>query len=255
MEFIGQRHIMSQLSFILPEVYKNNLPANFLLRGKSGFGKTKLAILICNYLSGLNFYYSTGDRFVFNQKFRVHFIDEAHKIETPESLYPLMDSGKYVFVFAMNENGDLPEAFVNRCENLIFTDYSDEELFEIVREASTMELSEDKLKYIITSCGGNPREILHLVRKLEMLWRNTGVDFGSLENFKSILEQIFGIEDGLDVLARKYIEILSKLGGTAGLNTIKSLMHTDTNTLRYFVEPILLYQNKIKISNRGRSLV
>ena len=107
---------------------------NFLMRGPSGWGKTRMSFMICNYLTGGDFDYQlAGDNFYFNEETRVHFIDEIHLLQTPEVLYPKMDSGKYVILLATNDAALLTEALVNRCTQFNFQPYTLEELREITR--------------------------------------------------------------------------------------------------------------------------
>ena len=119
MYFFGQGHIMKQLDSILPWLYEDTSRSmNILIRGPSGWGKTRMAFMICNYLTGGKFEYCLGDNLVFNTKQRVHFIDEVHLLKDPEPLYPLMDEGKYVIILATNDVDILKEALSNRCTQM-----------------------------------------------------------------------------------------------------------------------------------------
>ena len=73
--------------------------------------------------------------------------------------------------------------------------------------------------------------------------------------FRELVKDIFGIEDGLDVSARRYVETLRELGGRASLDTLATMLHIDKSTIQYFVEPVLLYKRLIKITPKGRILV
>jgi len=258
MYFIGQRHIMNQLRDILPHLYENDVGMSILIRGPSGWGKTRMSFMICNYLTGGDFDYCLGDSVVFHDNRRVHFIDEVHRIEHPESLYPKMDSGKYVIILTTNDVALLPEALSNRCVEFNFDRYSVPELREISSTALQCELPDSFLDYIIESGGGNPRIIIKsLISRLNIIVsrRPDVVKNLNLDQFKVLLDQTFGIRDGMDIMCSRYLEALSALGGTAAIATISTYMHVDQNTLKFYAEPILLYKNKIRISNKGRSLV
>ena len=99
---------MNQLKDILPHLYENDVGMNILMRGPSGWGKTRMSFMICNYLTGGNFEYCLGDKLLFTDTVRVHFIDEVHLLEHPETIYPKMDSNKYVIVIATNDVASLP---------------------------------------------------------------------------------------------------------------------------------------------------
>jgi Holliday junction resolvasome RuvABC ATP-dependent DNA helicase subunit len=248
---------MNQLKDILPHLYENDVGMNILLRGPSGWGKTRMSFMICNYLTGGNFEYCLGDKLLFTEKVRVHFIDEVHLLEHPEVLYPRMDSGKYVIVIATNDVALLPEALSNRCVEFIFDRYSQDELREIGSMSLMTKIPVEFLDYIIESGGANPRIIKSLIGRLNIvLTRRPDIIKGiNLEQFRELLRETFGIVDGMDVMCNRYIESLTHLGGTAALATISAYVHIDQNTLRYYVEPILLYKNRIKISSKGRSLI
>ena len=257
MYFIGQSHIMNQLRDILPHLYENDVGMNMLMRGPSGWGKTRKSYMVCNNLTGGDFEYCFGDKLVFTDSKRVHFIDEVHLLEHPEVLYPKMDSGKFVIVIATNDVALLPEALSNRCVEFIFDKYSKAELREIGGGFLLTPLPIEFLDYIIESGGGNPRMIKNLVGRLNIILtrRPNLVKNINLDQFKILLEELFGIVDGMDIMCNRYLDALSSLGGTASISTISTYIHIDQNTLKFYVEPVLLYKNKIKITSRGRSLL
>lgn len=245
---------MSQLEKFLPQWYTSGEGINILLRAPSGWGKTRMALQICNYMSGGNFNMCVGNRVDFREKFHVHFLDEIHLVENPEFLYPYMDSGKYFIVMATNERSILTEALVNRCQmDFIFTDYSKPELRDITRTFLRGKLPADQMDYLIDSCGGNPRIIKNMSYKLNIL----SDDFSglSLDKFKKLLEELFGIKDGMDILCQRYMEALSSMGGRGSISTLSAYLHVDEGTLKFYVEPVLLYKNLIQITSRGRSIV
>lgn len=256
MYFVGQNHITNQLAEYLPHLYHNkDAGMNMLIRGPSGWGKTRMAFQICNYLTGGDFDFCLADKFSFNQNRRVHFIDEVHLLPNPEVLYPFLDSEKYIIVLATNDVALLAEALVNRCSQFNFTAYSIEELREIARMSLRTVMPDSFVDYIIESGGGNPRSIRDLIKRLNIiLMRHPLTIETSLTDFKGIMQESFGIVDGLDVLCQRYIEALLSLGGTASIQTLSNFLHTDKNTIQFYVEPILLYKNKIKISQKGRSI-
>src|SRR5690349_5128707 len=151
MRFIGQYHIMRQLRFILRELYRNpGLSCNFLLSGPSGYGKTSMAVEIATFLvDGKDFESYWADTQPFKFQKRVVFIDEVHKVKDLENLYGVMDSKEHVMIFATNIEGNLPEAFTNRCYHYIFTEYSDEELILIARNSSLFQVSDEAFLEII----------------------------------------------------------------------------------------------------------
>ena len=253
MNFLGQPHIIKQLQFLLPEVYAG-ASANFLLRGPSGYGKTTLALSMCSYLTGGDFNMGLGNSYVFRPEKRVQFVDEVHLLPTPETLYPIMDAGTYVFILATNDAAILPEALVNRCFGLTFTEYSRDELKEMIRSFAKFAMSAESMDYIIRSSGGNPRILISLLKRLNILAKQSNLSGMRFVEFQNLVQEVFGIVDGLDVACRRYVEVLSSLGGRGSLDTLSGLLHIDKETIRYQIEPILLYNDRINITSRGRIL-
>lgn len=257
MYFVGQRHIMNQLKFILPELYQNrDKGAGILLVGPSGYGKTTMAVSICKFLARNSFEYYWGESIkVFEPKKRVIFVDEVHKMNDPERLYPVLDEKRRVVILATNENADLLEPLVNRCYEFIFSDYSDTELLLISRDSATFSASDDSFMKIIEAGDRNPREIKSLVDRLGSYFRHNNIVDPYSADFDKILNDVFQISGGLDTLCRRYLEVLDEVGGTASLSLIRNILHVPENTLKNRVEPILLRKHLISISSKGRSLI
>lgn len=257
MRFIGQHHIMRQLKFILPDLVLNpNRGVNILLRGPSGYGKTTMALRICEYLSGKEFEVYLWDRNPFKFHRRVIFIDEVHKMSDFEQLYHIMDSKTLILIFATNADGNLPEAFSNRCYEFIFSNYEDDELLLMAREAAEFTAPDSEFMSIIEAGNRNPRIIINnLIAKLNTyFYMNKDIIPSSLD-FKILMSTLFDIQDGLDTLCKRYLRVLDDVGGNASIGLLKSILHVDQATLTNQVEPILLQRGKIRISSKGRSLV
>jgi Holliday junction resolvasome RuvABC ATP-dependent DNA helicase subunit len=246
---------MRQLSNYLPKLRENpELNMSFLLRAPSGWGKTRMAFMLCNYLTSGDFEYCIADNVTARFQKRVVFIDEIHVMKNPEWLYPIIDGGKHILVLASNEVSVIPEALSNRCTQLIFEDYSKEELREICRTNLGAAFGDHILDYIIESSAGNPRTIRSICSKINMMNPDQVASLSG-DGFKKFMSYMFGIDDGMDSLARRYIAALKELGGTASLKTISTMMHLDESSIRFYVEPVLLYKKMITISSKGRSLV
>jgi len=256
MRYIGQLHIMKQLKALLPELLENpGMGANILFRGPSGYGKTTMALAACHYLAGKDFevYWADWTEWKFSK--RVVFIDEVHKVKDLESLFKIMDSREHVIMFATNQDATLPEAFVNRCVwEFIFDDYHDDELLLIARESASFSASDEQFMLIVDAGNRNPRIIKGLTDKLGVYLRQNSMN-SETADFKEILENTFDIKDGLDTLARRYLEVLDDVGGTASINLLRSILHVDEGTLKNSVEPVLLRKGLVEIKPKGRTRI
>jgi Holliday junction resolvasome RuvABC ATP-dependent DNA helicase subunit len=253
MYFIGQSRIMNELSVLLKQLYSSRSGTNILIRGPSGWGKTRMALGICNYLSGRDFYMAVGS-YARNDKW-VQFIDECHLINDPEFMYEVMDMKKYVMIFCTNDASILKEAFVNRCTYSFYMEpYTDEELFEMVGRSLRIRLLPESIKYLIDSGGGNPRLILGLASRINTLHDGGVIESLSHEDFVNILDKFMGIRYSLSPACTRYLSVLRDIGGTASLDTMASMLRMDKSTIRSEIEPVLLYKNLITISSKGRKI-
>lgn len=256
MFFIGQEDIILQLGDILPYIKENREGVSLLFRGPSGYGKTELSTKCCNFLVGDAYQFCLGDKLSFNKEYWVHFIDEVHLLETPEVLYPIMDSGKYVFILATNFDSVLPEALTNRCKNFIFTEYSTQELMDIFHCHSKLKYPENVMLHIIDVAGRNPRIMIKtFISTLKMHYRKQENIPNDENEIIGTIDRLFGIDGGLDRVQRHYLQSLNDLGGRASVSVLASYAKLDVNTMKYQVEPALLYKGLIKISSKGRELV
>lgn len=254
MFFIGQEHITLQLGDILPYIKKNREGVNLLFRGPSGYGKTELAKKCCKFLVGDAYQYCLGSKVKFNREVWVHLIDEIHLLEHPEVLYPVMDNGDYIFIFATNFDSLLPEALTNRCKNFIFTDYSREELRDIFKVHSKLIYSDNVIDYIVEIANRNPRVIVKTFMDTLRMHYKKQENIPNDEKVINDINKLFGINDGLDRISIQYLNALRTLGGRASMNLLASSANLDLNTMKYQIEPMLLYKGLIKITSRGREL-
>lgn len=255
MRFIGQHHIMNHLKILLPYLYENqNAGKNFLLVGPSGYGKTTMALSIASYIT-VNFDYFLAKQIPedFPRK-HVSIIDEIHALTTPEILYPIMDTKKFVLILVTNENGNLAEPLVNRCLNFVFDDYDTDALMLIAREDAPFSAPDESFLKIIEAGNRNPRKIKNLVDNLGLYFNHYGVDSNTADMDK-ILTNVFRIENGLDTLCRRYIQVLAGIGGKASLVTLRNILHVSEDTIKNQVEPVLLQKGLIQITQKGRILV
>lgn len=260
MGFIGQDHIIVELSEYVPQLIRGtNL--NLLFRGASGFGKTHLAfsltMAIVKYTQE-KYEYLLPDKdglVKIKSDIRLHIIDECHLISNPEFLYPLMDSKKHTFILCSNEAGELKEPLVNRCISFNFVAYTKEEMCKIIDgylKESDVTLPKEYIELIYKNCNGIPRTAKSISQRLTMIIKNRGIP--TYQELEEIIENVFQLKDGLDYRHRIYLDFLQK-AKIASLDLISYATKLDKATIRREIEPVLIYKNMIQISSRGRKCI
>ncbi len=255
MKFIGQPHIHQELEYLLPELYQTGQGYNFLLRGFSGCGKTTLAIKLAHYLThprgNISYMLSRPNLEVnFSDRTRAYILDEAHLLEDVEVFYPVMDSLRYIIIFCTNEFGNLKEPLVNRCLNLSFVNYDLASLRLIFKERlGNIVLRQKIMDELIKSSGGNPRILVRYASNIRMILKQR---HELITNQDELVENVLGIKDGLNPLCAFYLQTLLTLGGKASLDRLCSVTRIPKATILTEIEPVLLYQDLISVTSKGR---
>lgn len=253
MEFVGQSRIVEELKLIAISCREGN-NYNLLLSAPSGFGKTTLALLFLN-AKGLVFS-SIGNppTFAVDLSKRYIFLDEIHQLKEPEVLYNRLDSGTNTFILATNETGILKEPLINRCIVLEFDDYTDREAAIIMNNIMGFELPEPIIEVLIRVTSKVPRQMKMLCTRLKYIFSVHGVPDSS----EILLDLIYNIlnldENGYNAMQRRYLNYLDSVGGSASITTIANGLRIPKATLLREVEPRLLYDQKLMISSKGRTL-
>ena len=250
MLFIGQERIIKELRLLIYHIQRGE-NVNILFRAPSGYGKTTLGLLCLHTLKDAKYYLGSDFFSFFDRTKRVHFIDEIHTIKEPESLYPLMDTNKYTFIFASNESGTLKEPLRNRCIQFVFSEYTEGELKKIAKHHLRHNFGDDILDYIVKKGFGNPRIIKNICFRINYITHSGDIP-KSREEFISLVENTLDL--GEENYINMYLSFLKKVG-RAGLETIIANTKLDKDTIVNEIEPVLIRQNKIRISSRGRELV
>lgn len=261
-DFIGQNKIILELSSISEELKKEFTGINILLRGQAGCGKTLLAdkflLSIDNYIFQLP-NKSKNYELRWNEKiaeYKCHFIDEIHTLKHIEVLYPIMDTKKYVFVFASNEYGDLPEAFLSRCYIYSFGDYTLDEISTIVFEyakGKNIYLEKSLSDLFAKYSRNNPRIAKNLFDRVLFIIHR-GYYILNTKGITSALKDIGIYEGGYTDLDVKYLQTLSKIN-TSSLESMSRLLRVDKNTIINEIEPFLLNKEHIAITSKGRKFI
>ena len=238
--YIGQEQLKEEL-------YKlKDYPISLLLRGNSGYGKTRLAEIYAS--SRGNYDYQLGneleDGFRYNPSVLTHIVDEIHELKHPEILYPFIDSGM-VFVFCTNETTNLKEPLRNRCIERFIREYSLENLIAIIRDKHP-DFSAGVLYIIANRSRGTPRTALQLAFLCQV-----NCDVVNIENVEKYLDSSGYYANGFREFDLKYLEFM-KQARKASLNTLKSNLSLPDSQIKDEIEPYLIKQKLISVTSGGR---
>lgn len=265
--FIGQAHAIAELELYVSEIKKGRY-VNFLVQAYAGYGKTTLIRLFIRYLvvtgvfspSDLAEYLPNEEGHIeFKPECTIQFIDEAHMLKNPEVYYNAMTSDKYLFFIATNEYDKIKDPMVTRSQEIIFTQYSQQEMMKIVQAHSRTyfpRIQQSWAKLFAGYSRGNPRVAQGITRK--MCLAIIKGDFGAYAPVNKIAEYIKSsyqiYPGGFTSNDIKYLDVL-KAQGTLSLNDLVTQTKIPKKAIENRIEPFLMGKRMITKSSRGRTLV
>lgn len=256
MKFINQQEIINRITAAIKMTKTKGRHYNFLAISSAGMGKTTLAKLYFEILK-IKPYESLGSTFnpvslLFTDTPHI-FIDEIHNLNSFDKLYPYMDNEKSTTFFCTTEFTKLPEAFTSRCIILRFQPYELNHIVDIVMEYSRylgFEIQKDTAELIAKRCKGNPRIAKLMLTESEGLFKTFKYEF-SIAGFEKLFTELGIYEHGLTKIDVAYLAFIKKLG-TSSIKTISRGINIDESAIMESIEPWLIQNNYIKITNKGR---
>jgi Holliday junction DNA helicase RuvB len=288
--FIGQTPIVDYLRRQLDGAQARHEPfPHALFLGPSGVGKTLLSLALAAEF-GTKLIEARGyeDRAALAQKLAAmaahdfFFIDECQRlrpleqemlceaidrdsIPTPERQRPGQGAAEqertplkpWTLVLATDQPGLLLDALSKRIVvEVPLSYYTAAEMKEIIEAMATeagILISPHAARLIADVAGGLPRRANQLLQNLRFFHPNAEGRQLGLPDIRSFLDAAGVDAAGLNRSERRYMEVVTELGG-ASLESIALALGTDVDFLRRRVEPNLVRRRLVKISSVGRQL-
>ena len=290
-EFIGQSKTKIQLKiFVEAALQRGEALDHVLIFGPPGLGKTTLAYIIANELK-VDLVQTSGPvlerqgdvaaMLTRLQSGAVLFVDEIHRLNpvVEEVLYPAMEDYRidimigqgpaaksiqldlqpFTLVGATTRTGLLTSPLRDRFGIVQRLDYyNTDDIANIIMRSSgilSIDTDSDGVEAIAERSRGTPRVANRLLRRVRDYAQIEGS--GKIDRSTALyaLEMLEVDSCGLDVLDRKYLQILVEnyQGGPTGVETLSAAISEERGTIEDTIEPYLLQQGFIQRTPRGRT--
>lgn len=239
--FIGQQHAQDQIRPFL----KNEHFPHLLLIGDPGLGKTQFAKWVA-WMRDKPFFERIAPIKPQNMPaFGVMLLDEIHRQNNVEDLFPAMDRGMLSILAATTKPNQLDAAFKSRfLITLKFRPYTQSEMVEIIMAMSEGEASQGDPDTLASASAGNPRVAERIVKAAQGLgtW-----------NTEEVLKSVRINADGLSAEHFEYLAALDRLGRPTGVEQMSVMMMSTADQVKQ-LERHLMGMSLVELRSQGRAL-
>lgn len=252
-EFIGQKHLLNK-NGIIRRMIENKKIFSIIFYGYPGIGKTTLATLICKELKIPFFLFNpTMDskkdlesilkKDLNTEEKLVIIIDEFHRMnkDKQDILLNNLETGKLILFATTTENPFfvINPAIRSRCHLLKLEQIEQEEMFEGVKKVLIrykIKVSDNVMKIIINSSGGDARQVLNSIQIINWLYKDEEIT-------EEIISNVFNTSYGF----------IAKYGDE--LHDLKSALHksirgSDPDAAIYYLSRLIQSRDLKSISRR-----
>ena len=285
---IGQDNARKKLSFFIRSITKDHGMPTFLFTGSQGLGKTytahKVAEALNRELIDINCgIISTSEDFiqkvivdrVYGENAKTILFDEAQKLSYDISTLLLTllnpnkehknhiryrnldlewDLNKINVIFATTDAYKIPKALLNRCTEIYFCLYTNDELFTILQNyLKDISFSEELSEELAYACRGRARDAYILSTYIDRYCQMNDSKLFTVDAWREV-KTIMGLHSyGLKSQEVEMLKIL-KVNSPMSLNNISIKMGLNTFNVEEEIEPRIRELGLIENGTRGRSL-
>lgn len=266
-EYIGQKKAKDRVECYIEgcKKFDETFPHTFF-SAPAGCGKTVFANILANRLDK-NFVSLTAGEIKSEQQLvdkivecngGILFVDECHRISKKVGTFmlPILEEGKIngkrikplTIIFATTHKGNLAEdlsALVQRFLQIDLEHYTKDELILIFKQFinkqySNQKINDDVLKNIAINCRNVPRIGLQLLKEYIYI-----KDINQVKLNNNI------VKNGVTEVDIKVLKYINEIDG-ASKNSLSKYLNVEPKTYEYTIEPFLIENNFITISNKRK---